>query len=446
MTGARPCALPALGAGAALSAMLFASRLPVTLDFILPRRPGWPLFAFGFEALSRPAPRAAFTAAVCLIFLAAMARFGWLAASAMRGRAWSARDFLTRGFYLALAVFLLRWSFTIWFEISQKVWFPYASLNPLEPFANLLASSAIILAAMSAALAVLSPQRTEIRVMLPWAGTNALAAALAMSLHGAWLPSPAPDAGRRLFVILTEDEGRPGQAAYDLPIKEATAPPSGVGRLEGLRELYETRAKLMDPTGLRSALMLGVKHGDELARTLLLAHLGAAPPSPEALGALGALADETAHRVGAIGASRIALAYAHLGDAAQASVWAKRGEERPRGIPAGLLDLGGGGALKPGRISGKIAGVRPLKVALYRKSDPLAPYLLDAGALTASTELDEKGRFSFTGLSAGRYYLAFAFEAATDAPRVSGHRGDMRLDSRRAALDAGTLTIKAASR
>lgn len=441
MSGARRCALPALGAGAALSAMLFASRLPVTLDFILPRRAGWPLFAFGFEALSRPAGRAAFTAIVCLLFLAAMARFGWLVASAMRGRAWSARDFLARGLYLALVVFFLRWSFTIWLEVSQKVWFPYGSLNALEPLANLLLFSAIVWAAMASALACLSPTRTEYRIMWTWAGLNVLACLLAVFEYGAWFPNPAPETGRRLFVVLTEEEGRPGQAAYDLPLKAARTPSSGVARLEGLRELYETRAKLMDPAGLRSALMLGVKHGDDLARTLLLDHLVAAPPSPEALGALGALADETAHRVGAIGASRIALAYARLGDGAQAALWAKRGEERPRGIPAGLLDLSGGGALKPGRISGKIAGVMPLRVALYRKSDPMAPYLLDAGALSASTEPDAKGRFSFSGLGAGRYYLAFAFETPQGEIRVSGHRGDLSLDARRTSLDLPPLTI-----
>lgn len=422
--------------------MLFASRLPVTLDFILPRRAGWPLFAFGFEVLNRPAARAAFTAAVCLLFLAAMARFGWLVASAIRGRSWSARGLLTHGFYMALVVLLLSWSFTIWFEVSQKVWFPYGSLNIAEPFANLLVSTAIIAAAMASALAFLSPKRTEVRIMWTWSAANVLAGVLAVFLYGAWLPHRSPEVGRRLFVVLTEEEGRPGQAAYDLPLKAALTPPAGVARLEALRELYETRAKLMDAAGLRSALMLGVKHGDELARTLLLDHLGAAPSSPEALGALRALADETAHRVGAIGASRIALAYAHLGDAALASVWAKRGEARPRGIPAGLLDLSGGGALKPGRISGKVAGVMPIKIALYRKSDPMAPYLLDAGALTASTEPDATGKFSFAGLGAGRYYLAFAFEAPAGPLRVSGHRGDLLLDAKRTSADAATLTIK----
>ncbi|MBI2789692.1 MAG: hypothetical protein HYX59_13515 [Elusimicrobia bacterium] len=247
-----------------------------------------------------------------------------------------------------------------------------------------------------------------------------------------------------MFVVLTEEEGRPGQTAYDLPIAPAPRPPSGAGRLESLRALYERQAKLMDPVGLRSALMLGVKHGDDLARTLLLAHLSAAPPSPEALGALGALADETAHRIGAMGASRIALAYAHLGDAAQASVWARRGEAAPRGIPAGLLDLTGGGALKPGRVSGRLVGLKPLKVALYRRPDPAAPYLLDAAGLVASTEPDAQGRFSFSGLAAGRYYLAFAFAVPEGELRVAGHRGDLTLDAKRPALDLPALTVKPA--
>lgn len=440
--------LPALGAGAALSAMLFASRLPATLDFILPRRAGWPLFALGFEALTRPGPRGLFTALVSLLMIGALARFGYLLGAAARGRKWSARDFFVRGFAVALVVLLTRWSFSIWFEVSQKVWFPFGSLNPLEPFANLSACSLFAFLAMRSACACLAPRPSFSRIMLPWAAANALAAFLAFAVYGAGSAPPAVSAeGRRLFVVLTEEEGRPGQAAYDLPVSSAPEiPEPGVKRLESLRALYETYAKLMDPAGLRSALMLGVKYGDDLARTLLLEHLSAAPPSPQALGALGALADETAHRIGPIGASRIARAYAHLGDAAQAAVWAKRGEAGSRGIPAGLLDLSGGGALKPGRIAGRVDGLQPLKIALYRKTDPAAPYLLDAGGLVASTEPDAKGRFSFSGLTAGRYYLAFAFDSPRGEVRVSGHRGDLSLDARKTSLDLPPLTMKLTSR
>ncbi|MCM2305418.1 MAG: hypothetical protein NDJ72_11990 [Elusimicrobia bacterium] len=442
-TDARRALLPALAAGAALSAMLFASRLPATLDFILPRRAGWPLFAASHEALSRPGTRLAFTAGVSLLMIAALARFAWLAGAAVRGRTWTPAMFLARGLLLAVVVALTRWSFAIWFEVSQKVWFPFGALNALEPFANLLVCSLAAFAAMASALACLSSRPEPLRALLSWAAADALAAFLAFSAYGAWAPAPATAEARRLFVVLTEEEGRPGRAVYDLPVSaEREVAGAGARRLEALRALYERRAKLMDPAGLRSALMLGVKFNDDLARSLLLEHLSAAPPSPEALGALGALADETAHRIGPMGASRIALAYAHLGDAAQAAVWAERGAAGPRGIPAGLLDLRGGGALKPGRISGRVNGLKPLRVALYRKSDPAAPYLLDAAGLTASAEPDAEGRFSFAGLGAGRYYLAFAFEPVDREIRVLGHRGDLSLDARKTALDLPALTIK----
>lgn len=426
--------------------MLFASRLPITLDFILARRAGWPLFALAREALLHPWFRRGFVGLVSILFVGSLARFGALIGGVVRGRKWTPVTFLTSGFLLALIVLLLRWSFSIWFEVSQKVWFPFGSLNALEPFVNLLFGALTILCAMAATLACLS-SRPVMRIMLTWGLANGVAALLAFSLYGAWSASPAPDAARRLFVVLTEEEGRPGQAAYDLPVAaQPRLQMSGVRRLESLRALYELRAKLMDPAGLRSALMLGVKYNDDLARSLLLEHLCAAPPSPEALGALGSLADETVHRIGPIGASRIALAYAHLGDAAQAAVWAQRGAEGPRGIPSGLLDLSGGGALKPGRISGRLEGLKPLKIALYRKADPAAPYLLDASGLVASAEPDAKGRFSFSGLSAGRYYLAFAFETPRGEIRVSGHRGDLSLDARKASLDLPPLTIKPSSR
>ena len=442
-TDARSTILPAFGAAAALSAMLFASRLPVTLDFILPRRAGWPLFVLAYEALERPGSRQTFSVVVGLLLSGALVRFAWLIGVTVRGRKWTPSQFLARGFVLALIVLLLRWSFSIWFEVSQKVWFPFGSLNVVEPFAHFIACALILFCAMTAALAVLSPRPPSApRVLLPWAAANAIAALLAFSLYGAWAAPLQSVNERRLFVVLTEEEGRPGQVAYDLPIaSERGLVKSGVRRLESLRALYELQAKLMDPAGLRQALMLGVKDNDDLARTLLLEHLSAAPPSPEALGALGALADETAHRIGAIGCSRIALAYAHLGDSAQAAVWAKRASEAPRGIPAGLLDLSGGGALKPGRISGKLEGLMPLKISLYRKTDPGAPYLLDAAGLVASTQPDSKGRFSFPGLAAGRYYLAFAFSAGV-SPRVSGHRGDLLLDVRKTSLDIPALRIK----
>jgi len=453
---------PAACAGAALAAMLFASRLPASLDFILPRRPGWPMFAAAFEALSAPAFQAVYSALAALLLAGAAGRFLVLAAACVRGRTWSARDLASRGLALGLLVFLTRRWFAVWFDLSQKFWFPFSSLNPLEPFMNLAVCSALAFGSIVAALALLGSRPPSARrALLVWAVANALAAVLAHALHRVWSPSSAaviagasaPGGVRRLFVVLTEEEGRANQMAYDLPVPadfgyldqvEHDLEKPDVGRLDVLRALYEARAKLMDPAGLRRALMLGIKHGDPLALSLLLEHLSAAPPSPGALGALGALADEKTYRIGSTGASRIALAYARLGDAAQAAVWARRAAERPRGIPAGLLDLGRGGALRPGRIAGRVEGVMPVKLALYRKAEPAAPYLLDAGALVASASPDDRGRFSFGGLPAGRYYLAFAFQvtvARRGEIRVLGHRGDLTIDAGRASLELPAFVI-----
>ncbi len=458
-TDGRRCVPPALGAGAALSAMTFASRLPVTLDFILPRRAGWALFVAGYETLSRPGPRLAFTAFVTALFLLSLARFVWLAAASAKGRKWSLREFLTRGFSLAVVVLLMRWSFSLWFEVAQRAWFPFGSMSAAEPFVNLLVCSALIWLAMSAALALLAqrPPSSGRAFIRPLSGVLA-GILLFWSCGGAAVRRydrlrADSSASRRLFVVLTEEEGRPSQAAYDLPTGDESAFPDTAGavldrlplrRLEILRDRYEQRAKLMDPNGLRGALLEGVKYGDELARSLLLESLSAVPPSPEAFDALARLSDETVHRVGPIGASRIALAYAHLGDASRARSWADKAAAGPRGIPTGLLDLNGGGALKPGRIAGRLEGLKPMKIALYRKSDPAAPYLLDAAALVASSVPDSKGRFSFEGLTAGRYYVAFAFapDASRGELRVSGHRGDLVLDARKPALELSPLTIK----
>lgn len=461
-TETRAAALPALGAGAALSAMIFASRLPATLDFILPRRAGWFVFETALSILSSPAGREIFTVAVTLSFVAALARFGFLIAGAVRGRKWSARDFLARGLRVALVLALMRASFTVWFEVSQNAWFPFGSMNALEPFANFLVCAAISFLTMRSSVRLLGAKPPSlVRELAPWASGATAAAVLAWAACGAWA-SPVPagagvSAPRRLIVVLIEEEGRPAQTAYDIPATpdaatldalESGLSKAPASRLQTLRFLYEARAKLMDADGLRRVLLAGARQ-DDLARSLLLAHLTVAAPGPDAVAALSALADEGFFRVGPMGAARLALAYARLGDRDLAARWAKKASAGPRGVLEGLLDLSGGGALKPGRVAGRVDGLRPLRVALYRKSDPAAPYLLDAAGLVASAEPDAKGRFAFNGLQAGRYYLAFAF-ARPDAPRgeirVSGHRGDLSLDARKASLDLPPLTIKLTSR
>lgn len=143
----------------------------------------------------------------------------------------------------------------------------------------------------------------------------------------------------------------------------------------------------------------------------------------------------------ALSAARIARAYAHLGEAASARAWAAKAA-----IPAGLLGLDGGGALKPGRVAGTMKGLPTLRAALYRRPDAVAPYLLDASGFVAAADPDAKGRFAFEGLPAGRYYLAFAFPADPEGLRgdvvVSGHRGDIILDARRRAVDLPAIVLR----
>lgn len=461
-TDARRALPPALGLSVALSAMVFASRLPPTLDFILPRRAGWTLFASAFELLSRPYWRAAFTIAVTLLAAASLGRYLQLVGRAVRGRRWGLGGFLARGLRVAATLLLLRWSWFLWFELSQTVFFPYASLNPLEAPCNALVMTALLSAGGACVLSALSAEPSPAgRALLPWAGANLLASALAAGFFGVWwvdAPIRRVIERRSMFVVLTEEDGRPSQTGYDFPVEgsddfmrdlERFVQYPGTQRLEELRFLYAERAKAMDPAGLRRDLLLGVAAGDGLARTVLLEHLLAAPPSPAALSALGTLADETAHRIGPMGASRLALAYARLGDRERAALWAKKAAEGPGGIPEGLLALPSGGALKPGVVTGRVEGLRPRVIGLYRHDEPSAPYLLDAAGLVAATEPDAKGRFSFAGLPAGRYYLALAF-AAERTPRgeirVSGHRGDFTLDARKTTLDLSPLTIKLTSR
>ncbi|UPT73712.1 MAG: hypothetical protein M0D55_17960 [Elusimicrobiota bacterium] len=454
---------PALGAGAALAAMIFASRLPPTLDFILPRRAGWALYSGAFDLLSRPGARTAFSAAAVLLLLASAGLFLRRALAAARWRTWSPRERLARAWGLLLALALARWSFVVWLEVSQRVWFPFGSLDPLEPAANLAACGGILWLAGRACLGFLAPKRASLSDALAgWAAGTALAAAAAAVAYGAWTPPPAPAAAawsagapRLRVLVLTEEEGRPSRTVYDLPAPSAEAVLAaaeeraarpGVHRLALLRALYSERAKLMDPEGLRRALSLGARLGDDLARSLLLAHLASAPPTAAGRAALDALADETAHRVGPAGAARLALAYARFGDGARAAYWARESAASPRGVPEGLLDLSGEVPSNPGRIAGRVLGDRPARVALYRREGPGAPYLLDAAALAAAAAPAPDGRFAFAGLRPGRYYLAFAFDPATARAgelRVSGHRGDVVLDGRRGAAEL-VLTIVSA--
>ncbi|MDE2490257.1 MAG: hypothetical protein KGM24_05380, partial [Elusimicrobia bacterium] len=84
------------------------------------------------------------------------------------------------------------------------------------------------------------------------------------------------------------------------------------------------------------------------------------------------------------------------------------------------------------------------RVALYRLDGPGAPCLLDASGLVASGEPDARGRFSFSGLGAGRYCLVAALpdDAGSAGASVSGPDEEIVLDARRPAVVLPPLALR----
>lgn len=454
-------ALAAGLAAAVLSAMLFASRLPPGPDFLLPRRGGYALYRAAWALFDRPWGRAAFSVLVALL-LAACA--GLVAASwrrSLRARPRGAAAWVGVAIGPAFAA-LLAWRLTgRALDLLQSVLFPYGGMDAREPLAAFLLFAAGFVSAAAAARAWLAGRRREATLLL----AALVVADLSFGAVNAWrgvgrglgLPEPA---GKTVYVLLTEGEHGPGSESYVLAPDVFSGPDPRAAlealarrgedarALPALRALYEEETKRWDLPGLRRALSLGLARRDLLAASVLLAHLRSAAPSAEALAALGAAADEDAWRVGPLGAAALARAYARLGDAASARRWAERAGG-PAGVAAGLLGADAGGALRPGRVSGRVRVGGPVRVALYARPDPGAPYLLDASGLVASAVPDAAGRFRFEGLPAGRYALAFAVpltESRRGEVSVTGNRGDLVLDARRPSLDLPPLTLSISPR
>jgi hypothetical protein len=450
--------LAALVAAAALAAMLFASRLPPGPEFLLPRRGGFALYRAAWALFGVPGGRTVFSAAVALLLLACLAVFVAVLRRSVRKwpATWSARAALALG--PLAAVFLAARACTRSLDLIQLVWFPYGAMDAREPFAAFALFALAFVPAAAAARAWTAGRRRRGAALCAAlavldVGGLALGAAKGVSLSAA-LPTAL---GKTLFVVLTEGPKGPDREAYALsPDVFSGGDPRAFSRafaapgrrdaraLPALRALYEEDVKRWDLVGLRDDLLLGASRGDPLAPSLLLAHLAAVAPTPEATAALGALADESSWRVGPLGAAAISRAYAHLGDREAAVRWAAKAGG-PQGIAPGLLAPSGGGTLKPGRVAGILRAPGRSRVALYLKTDPAAPYLLDAAGLVAAAEPDARGRFVFTGLSAGRYYLALAIpeeDGRRGEVSVSGSRGDLILDARRPTLDLPPLTIK----
>lgn len=449
--------LAAVGAAAALAAMLFASRLPPGAEFIVPRRGGFALYRAAWALFATPWGRTAFSAVIALTLAACAGLFAVALRREIREwpRAWSARVAVAAGpvFALILAGRLVGHAL----DLIQSVWFPYGGLDARELPVAFTLFVMTGLGAVLASCAWAGGRRARATVLFAALIAADLSSGLLASVCGVGLPSSIPaSSGKTVFVILTEGEHGPGREVYSLapdvfvdpdsrPALTALAARTHDARaLPALRALYEEETKRWDLDGLRSALLLGAARRDPLAVSVLLANLGVAAPSPAATAALGAIADTDAWRIGPLGAAAISRAYARSGDRAAAVRWSEKAGG-PTGIAAGLLETSGGGALHPGRIAGVVQAPVATRVALYAKSDPGAPYLLDAAGFVGSAQPDARGRFVFSGLPAGRYYLAVALSAG-DGRRgevsVTGNRGDVVLDARRPARNLPPLTIK----
>ena len=445
--------LAALGAAAALAAMLFASRLPPGPEFLLPRRGGFFLYTSAWRLFGAPYGRALFSALIGLALLLCAAA---LALALRRARpkrlpaGWTAKAGLAAG--PLFAAFLAARSLGHVLDLIARVWFPYGSMDVREPVSVFLLSALILVPAASAARAWVAGRRRRATILLLALAALDIGGLLLGAAKGVGRDLELPAAsGRTLFVVLTQGPKGPDRDVYSLapdvfndadprPALRALASGAADARaLPALRALYESEEKRWDLTGLREALLLGASRDDMLAASLLLSHMAAVTPSTEARAALDALADEAVWRVGPLAAAELAKAYRHQGDDAAAKLWAARS-----GLAPGLLGAEDA-PLKKGRISGSLRAPGPVRAALYRREDPDAPYLLDASDLVASAVPDAKGRFAFGGLSAGRYYLAFALPAG-DGRRgeveVSGHRGDLILDVKHGALVLPVLTLK----
>lgn len=449
-------ALAAAVAAAALSLMLFASRLPPGPGFLLPRRGGYALYRAAWALFAAPGGRALFSALVAALLAVAAGSIAVALNRALkaRPRRWSGWTGLAAG--PAFAAFLAWRLVGRVLDLAQLVWFPYGGMDAREAPASFILFALVFGAAAFAAVSWVAGRRRAATLAAAALVAADLSAGLFAASHGVGRRLDEPvAAGKTLFVVLTEGEKGPGQATYALPpdvfsgpdrrpaLRAAAVRTGDARALPALRELYEEETKRWDLSGLRTALLTGVARRDLLAVSVLLAHLRSAAPSAEALAALGAVADEDSWRVGPAGAAAVSRAYARLGDAAAAARWAEKAGGTA-GIAPGLFAGATGGALRPGRVRGTLRASGPARVALYMKTDPWAPYLLDAGGFVAAAEPDARGRFAFAGLPAGRYYLAVAVpdgDGRRGEVSVTGSRGDIVLDARRPALDLPPLSV-----
>jgi hypothetical protein len=467
---ALPAALAALGLGA----FAWIDRLPAAADYVVPRHPGWGLFSLGLAAARGPAGRV-LTGAAFLLLAAALfflARGFWraLGTPEERRRLWSARGLLASAAGVVVLAGAARLASAVWFDLLFNSWFAPGSADLREPILSGLGALWVVFwlgAALSflgrslagegkAALArcagcaavFLAPAL----VLYVWAAAVCDARAASLSQAAG---IPRDPSGRESLLVLTTGRGGTGFEVYDVPVGMPGAAdlsgeslqalegylarrPRSVYRQQAERLLWEGYSRSQDVGRLRQSLLASARGGDALAWLVLADHLSSAPPDALAAGLLDELCDERRWRIGGRAALLLAAAYAHLGRPEQAGEWRRRGAaalDMPPELAPGLPQ---GGALRPGEVRGTLRGPRGARAALYARQGPQEPYALSPNRLVASTACDGRGRFRFGGLSAGDYYLVFAFPpgalpARHQAMVVRGHRGDIRLSARQPA-------------
>jgi hypothetical protein len=444
--------LAALGAAAALAAMLFASRLPPGPGFLLPRRGGYALYEAAWGFFATPSGRGVFSAliALALLLCAAVLLLSFRRAHPKRWPAgWVAKFGLAAG--PLFAGFLAAKALEHVLDLITLVWFPFGSMDAREPLALFALAALVLVPAAAAGRAWIAGKRRRATILLLGLAALDVGGLLLGAAKGVGRELPIPaETGRTLYVVLTQGPRGPDRLVYSLKpdvfggadpcpgLRALASGPTDARVLPALRALYEQEEKRWDLAGLREALLLGASRDDMLAVSLLLSHAAAAAPSIELRAALVALSDERVWRVGPLAAAELSRAYRHQGDEAAAKAWSAKS-----GVAPGLLAQDEDAALKKGRISGTLRAPSPIRVALYRRSDPDAPYLLDASGLVASTEPDAKGRFGFAGLTGGRYYLAFSLPAddRRGEVQVSGNHGDLLLTPKRPSLTLPALAF-----
>lgn len=431
---------------------VFITDLPPGAEFILPRRHGFWLFKAAWLMLQKSWVSAWIGLALPIVMLGGAVVGVW---AIWRYRpkftGWTPTLTAWAGPLVAiLAATLVVVSEMAWIRLSL---FPFASMNAWELPVSFLVFGATIVLAVLGAKNWLSGEHS--RALWQGGAVLAVGAGLWLFLHahgiGAQLPMASAPGNTTYFVFTERKEGgvevRRVDRQFDVfagpdseaPLRAIAQDPSDLRAVTACRVLADLALRRMDPASLRDALLMGSARGDLLSRALLLAHLNAAIPSPEAISALGALADEDAFRVGPMGALSLSRAYTHLDVKDKAQLWAGKVGD---GVPPGMLTSAAGGALHPGKISGQLKGVSRARVGLYTRPSADAPYYLDAGALVASADTGADGKFSFAGLPAGRYYLAVAVGnlAPMSNLNLGGVKGDIVLDAKHASVALSAIT------